>query len=650
VRAIHHSALPSTVLKYDPFRLTVESERILVREHFPSSPVSPQSFRSGPDDRSYIAASPSSATLTDIHGKGTSGTYSKARPRGFVDTSRLGTDRSTSNRRVSPTITTGCRVVVRQPSSNRLQPLQPPTTPPASELPPAPGDAQRPNFSLLPAFVERLSHSAASSSSSLSFASSASSKLDTLEAEGGRRDIRRLKDSKRSGKSRPTSPSRDVGCDGRDSTSKPSNSRREFSPTRSLKKAISIQNMPKRALGNYTSPSLSATEDTKSLRMQRSFHHSRVPMPPLPASVKQMGSSNSASRRDVLSVTEDSKISTQSSLKSPLSSPVLSPTNVRKRLFSGTSLRRSTSSQTPELDDDIPSVLSLPLAVSSLPRPHTAIPTNRPSASNKLDLSSFWDDEIPNNPGAGNESRDLGPQHILSAADILKVENMVRDGENLSRFVSSRENSIASLTASKHSVCTAYEPAPAISSGALSPRSATRQFDSLGTVSSKYLAIDRQRTRGISLQGKGGNVMNGRPQTGVTSLGQAVRSLSFQSLNALHGLPLPPRQRSRPSTSSGASSSTVEDGPLLTAGDRSSVIALMPLSPPPLRQGATRRVVDPPPTTPMLRPGISRRPSFLDMRDDVDRELPPPEDSFLDMSKASLETVRSSMEEDSVLS
>jgi len=38
------------------------------------------------------------------------------------------------------------------------------------------------------------------------------------------------------------------------------------------------------------------------------------------------------------------------------------------------------------------------------------------------------------------------------------------------------------------------------------------------------------------------------------------------------------------------------------------------------------------------------------MRDDVDRELPPPDDSFLDMGKVSLDTVRSSMEEDVALS
>jgi hypothetical protein len=38
------------------------------------------------------------------------------------------------------------------------------------------------------------------------------------------------------------------------------------------------------------------------------------------------------------------------------------------------------------------------------------------------------------------------------------------------------------------------------------------------------------------------------------------------------------------------------------------------------------------------------------MRDDMDRELPPPEDSFLDMGKLSLDTVRSSMDEDPALS
>jgi hypothetical protein len=36
------------------------------------------------------------------------------------------------------------------------------------------------------------------------------------------------------------------------------------------------------------------------------------------------------------------------------------------------------------------------------------------------------------------------------------------------------------------------------------------------------------------------------------------------------------------------------------------------------------------------------------MRDDADQEPPPLEGSFLDMSKASLDTVRSGMEEDPV--
>jgi len=239
--------------------------------------------------------------------------------------------------------------------------------------------------------------------------------------------------------------------------------------------------------------------------------------------------------------------------------------------------------------------------------------------------------------------------HGTSGHVIGRGHSQIRDGENLNGFVRSRENSITSLTASKQSVRTAHEQPTSVRS--LSPPSAARQFDSLGTASSKFLTPGRQRARGNSLQGKVGNVTNGgRPQTGFTSLGQSIRTMSIQSLNAVSGLPPPPRQRSRPSTSSGASCQTIQDVPLPTAGDRSSVVALTPLSPPPVRRSVTRRTLDPPSTAPILRPGISRTPSFLDMRDDVDREVPPPEDSFLDMSKVSLDTVRSSMEEDPVLS
>jgi hypothetical protein len=494
----------------------------------------------------------------------------------------------------------------------------------------------------LPAFVERTPQSATSSSSSLSFASSFSSRLDTPEADGRWRDIRRLKDAKRSSKSRPTSPSTDATRDIHGPTSKPSSSRREFSPTRSIKKAISIQNIPKRATGTSTPPSLPSAEDTKSVKKQRSFHRTRIPMPPLPASLKQTGSSNPALGQDALSVPEECRASTQSSQKSPLGSPVLSPTSVRKRLFPGPGLRQSTSSQTPEPDDDTLSIFSLP-SVTSTTRPHTAITTHDSSVSNEPNLSSFLDDETPGIPNPGGESRDLGPQHILSAAEILKVENMVRDGENLNGFVRSHESPITQ-TASKHSVRTIHEQS--ISARSIFPFSATRQFDSLGTASSKFLPPSRQRTRGNSLQKKVGEVTSGRPQTGFTSLGKTGRSISIQSLNSFPGLPPLPHQRSRPSTSSGASTRSNDDVPFFTTGDRSSVVALAPLSPPPMRRNAAHRTLEPPSTSPTLRPGISRTPSFLDMRDDVDREAPPPEDSFLDMGKASLDTVRSSTEED----
>jgi len=616
---------------------------------FSPSPVSPQSPRECWDDRSCIAASPSSVTLTDAYGNSSTAVRSRTLPRGLIDAGRLRTDHLVSDHLVSPVppSNTSPRVVIRQASSSKLQHLLPQTAPPASELPPAPDDVQQLDFSLLPAFIEHIPQSATSSSSSLSFASSVSSRLDTSEAEWRLRDIRRLKDAKKPGKSRPSSPSTDATCDIHESTSKTSKSPRESGPTRSLKKAISVQNMPKRAMGNSTPPSLPLAEDTKAVKKQRSFHHTRIPMPPLPASLKQASSSNSISGRDALSVPEEYRPSPQVSQKSPLSSPVLSPTSVRKRLFSGTSLRRSTSSQTPEPDDDTPSLFSQPSTTSTLTRPHTAIPIRQPSVSNKPELSSFWDDEIPNNPGAGGEPRDLGPQHILSAADILKFENMIRDGENLNGFVREHDNLVTSPATSRYALRPAHEQIPSVRSS--SPPSANRQFDSIGTASGRFLAQGRQRTRGNSLQGKVSNVTNGRPQTGVTSLGQTVRSTSIQSLNTPHGLPPPPRQRSRPSTSSGVSP---QDIPSLTSGDRSSVVALAPLSPPPVPRpsAASRHALDPPSAGPSLRPMISRTPSFLDMRDDMDRELPPPEDSFLDMSKVSLDTVRSSMEEDPALS
>lgn len=627
-------------------RLTVESERVLPRDPYLSSPVSPQSSRSGWDERSYIVNSPSSVTLTDTN---TAPPRPKTRPRGFTDvgpSTLSGLDYSASDQKL-PSGSPPCnlvapRVVVRQPSSTRLHSLRPPTAPPAVELPPAPESARRDAFSLLPAFPEHTTHSAASSSSSLSFASSTSSKFDP---EGHRRDVRRLKDSKKITKSRPASPSsRDV----QDTLSKAPTSRREFSPTRTLKKAISIQNLPKKCHGSGApSPTLPTAEDTKPLKKQRSFHHTRILIPPFPASLKQINSSSISPVRDVPSIPDERGDSAQLLPKLPSTPPVSNPMRVRERLFSGSGSRRHASPQSPGPDDEIQSILSLPSATSPHTRPHTAIPVNRPSVSNKPELSSFWDEEALNSRPAttGNESQEYGPQRILSPADILKFENMVRDGENLSEFVRSRENSITSVATSKHSG--RFAPEPAMTGGSLSPPPTTRHLDSSQAIHGRGVTSSRSRTRGSSLQSKAGDSTNVHPQAIVPPSSIAARSLSFQSPDASHGLPVPPRLRMRPSTSSGPGTLLVENVPPLGAGDRSSVV-LHPLSPPPMRRSNARHIPDPPslPSVPP-KPAISRRPSFLDMRDDPDRELmPPPEDSFLDMSKASLDTLRSSMEEE----
>jgi hypothetical protein len=629
---------------------------MLGRELFPQSPVSPQ--RGPSDDRSPVVASPSSVTL-----KGVIAPHSRTQSRRSIDAgpSTLSRANSLASDPHSPgSGPSGPRVVIRQPSSILQQPSSPPTTSSPLDVTQTPPEgAQRADFPLLPAFLEHAAHSATSSSSSLSFASSASSKFDTLETEGHRRSIRQFKDARKTPKSRSPSPLKDASRDVQDPPSRPSSSRREFSPTRTLKKAISIQNIPKKAQASGASSSPAAAEDPKLLKKQRSFHHtlipvhSLIPVPPLPASLKQASSSNVPFGRDASLVPEERRASVQPSQKPPSTSSASSPMHVRRRLFSGTSLRRSLSSQSAEPDDDLQSILSLSSPTLPSARPHTAIPVNRPPVPNRSDPSSFWDEEFPTSPATVDVSRDHTRKHILSAADILKFENMVRDGENLNKFRRSRGDSFSSYTTCKQSVRTA--PSSATSVKSFSPPSAMRYVGSSGdAVSGRSTTLVRSRTRGNSLQGRVVDVMNGRPHATSPVTGQTTRSLSFQSLHALQGLPVPPRIRSRMSTSSGATLYSAENpaSALFTPGERSSIV-ITPLSPPPVRRsptGPTRRMHDPatgPPAA--LKPGISRRPSFLDMKDDVDQESPPPEDSslddsFLDMGKASLDTVRSADE------
>jgi hypothetical protein len=67
------------------------------------------------------------------------------------------------------------------------------------------------------------------------------------------------------------------------------------------------------------------------------------------------------------------------------------------------------------------------------------------------------------------------------------------------------------------------------------------RFNCLSVAASCFEVADARvaRTRNNSLRGKVGDDTNGRPQIGVTPLGQAVtvRSLSSQSLSSLPGLP-----------------------------------------------------------------------------------------------------------------
>ncbi|KAI0068160.1 hypothetical protein BV25DRAFT_1818536 [Artomyces pyxidatus] len=652
--------LPEALNSRRASRLTVESEKIVRREpSFFPTPPSPARTKSSGNDRARIPSSPSSTTLTDkskpIDTAVPAPIRPKTRPRGLTDSGpalrrglSLASDTHSPSAYPSNVLTTdaGPRVIVRQPSLNRLQPLLPPFAPPNTVLPPTPPTLRTPRGSTTTPISSSMSthlrepspSSAASSSSSLSFASSVSSNRDAVanhdyvHPEKRRKEPKRTPSAKSQGKDRgrEKNPGR--------SPAPSISSRSEFSPTRTLKKALSTQSLPRRASGqnssSMASTSSSPAEDAKAVKKQRSFHHSRIPLPPLPASLRHTNSAGSvttngrSAREDPLPVAEQRRGSTQSSVQSP--------GVVRKRLFSGASLRRSTSSQAQSpLDEDGRSLFSLPDDA------HLTVVT---TPFSPLDSSSsFWEDPEPGSPGGvGLAPHDYTPQHIMSPADMLKLEALVQDGQSTIGFVRSRGESFTSVSTSMSNAFSDTMSSEMSMPPPLPPPSSMRfpdRFD--GTASSRYTAgrLSQQPSpRSESLLARALNsapASSGRPSTAQPTLSSPPADrLSFpQSAGLSPGLPLPPRSRTRPATATGASR-------------RTSLVPVIPLAPPPAarRNLSLRRETEPI----VPRRSIMRKPSFLDIEDEAEKEKliePPVDDSFLDMSKSSFDTVRSSTED-----
>lgn len=248
------------------------------------------------------------------------------------------------------------------------------------------------------------------------------------------------------------------------------------SPAKTLKKALSQQNISnamaaQRFSVSSTLSASSAHSNTgddhstghekssrekgkgKPPKKQRSFHHPRIPLPPLPhlrqshhsaGSPPVSQSSHYHADSTTSTITDNRRGSTptmtfpsfsslsistnpsEKSLDKSSSSPGRPHTPVRKRLFSGSSLRRTPSSQahTPS-EEDTRSVLSLTLEDG---RPggmyaHQLSPNDS--------VASFWED------GEGNTiavlpkpQTEYVPQQIMSPADMLALEAIVQQEQD----------------------------------------------------------------------------------------------------------------------------------------------------------------------------------------------------------------------------
>jgi len=216
---------------------------------------------------------------------------------------------------------------------------------------------------------------------------------------------------------------------------------------------------------------------------------------------------------------------------------------------------------------------------------------------------------------------DYTPQRIMSPADMLKLEADVQESLSYSRtrgmsiVSASTVTSESDNTSSMHGITASLR-----SHGLLNPQPHPIRSNSMGS---------------------GGVVVPPRLPRPYTSHSSSPAT-DAPSSPGFVSLPPPPRSR-RPPTISKASV-----GP--------EVPTLKPLSPPPRARILNKK----PSSESNRRTSLMRKPSFLDIDDDLEVKKPPPpplplplpvpplhrEDSFLDLARESLDTIRSDMDEE----
>ncbi|KAH9950878.1 hypothetical protein B0H21DRAFT_720241 [Amylocystis lapponica] len=452
----------------------------------------------------------------------------------------------------------------------------------------------------------------------------------------------------------------------------------------------------------------------KSPRKQRSFHHSRLPLPPLPT-LRHANSYGAGNPLDV-----PSNASHVSERRGSVTNP--STPSSRKRLFSGSSIRRSTSSQAPNspstsIEDDRRSVFSLEetrptsssgqkivMSFGNFGSPLSLLTSNACVAP-----SSFWNDS-PSVPSCSQANRvsqsEYTPQHIISPADMLKLEQQLADeaeeqdhkpklelqpGDFGFAFIGRRQRSDSKESRSRTDSMLSDMSTGTLAfgnsaeergvfgevvvhgSGATSllsqPTPGTTRQPPPSPSKSKHLAeASRLPLRTTSMLAKTFSkhaMLSARPSTAqptpTTPTSPAFSAFSRSPERSSAGLPPPPRSRvSRDS----------QPGQADPAHKRSSLVPLYALSPPPVRSKIRRphtssdssdHQSSAPPssfdTKVTKRRSIMKKPSFLDIEDELeattenllDVDVDPPaspvvDGSFLDMDrgKDSFDTLRSS--------
>ncbi|OCH86048.1 hypothetical protein OBBRIDRAFT_797560 [Obba rivulosa] len=502
-----------------------------------------------------------------------------------------------------------------------------------------------------------------------------------------------------------------------------------------LKKASSQQSLASKRLSAASQTSSMASgfdeaadgynQSPSKPRKQRSFHHSRLPIPPLPA-LRHTNSYNAPPPPQ------------SPGPSSPLfeqrrgSSSSQAPPQGRKRLFSASSIRKSTSSHTPNspvlsAEDDHKSIASFDTDSRYQSRPTSSngeqkvamsfgsfgSPLSMLTMNSCVSPSSFWDDSGigPKDQVSSQSSKRVSqmeyvPQQIMSPADMLKLEeelareaeekelecewgrqqerkpkldlspgdfgySFVRPGsgsrDSRPRASSTFSRTSTSTSAFGHSSEEQYAEQDDTRGAAESLPSVVSRQSSIATIHAKSGNVP---LRSSSMQSKSSykaSIASSRPSTGQSGR-SPPSSPSFSSFTRSPerppmGLPPPPRSR-RPTEVRPATQPE-------PTNQRTSVVPVIPLSPPPTH-GKTRRPstspVDarefgqpaPPPSAfheqMLKRRSIMKKPSFLDIDDDDDgdtaeediseSEMEPSsptlmESSFLDLGRGSFDTVRS---------